>query len=419
MSKLPQKQVKIFDTTLRDGQQCPGAGMSFEKNLEYAHISAKAGVDILEAGFPSASQTDFKIVHTIASEFAGLTNSPIVAGLCQLREAQIDKTIEALLPITTCKRARLHVYLPVDPELMKASLGELANKKDLLIQDVYRLVKKSFDAGCEVELSPEGYSRMGNHFDFTTDIIRAAISGGATVINCPDTIGGACYLEGKDYFVEKMNQHANIMRTEFPDKNITWSVHCHNDMGLALENSMNGVFLGPATQIEGCFNGIGERAGNVSLEQCIMYLKCFGHIGNGKNTFFTGSHIQYLKEISDFVSDNMLKRQAHWPVTGDNAARHTSGGHTNAILKNPLAYQPFDPRETGHEITFLFGPMSGSNLAKSIIEKHGYTCAESEKVKITEYIKDYYADRRKGITDQELMQAYLAFRQKEKQNGQS
>lgn len=407
---MKKQQIKIFDTTLRDGQQCPGAGMPFEKNIEYARLAAKAGVDILEAGFPSASKTDYMIVKTIVSELVGEKDSPIIAGLCQLREKQVEITIDALSEAQPHGKARVHLYLPVDPQLMHDSLGEAAKNKPQLIEEVHRLCQLAAKAGMEVQFSPEGYSRMGDTFDFVTDVIRAAVSAGVTVINCPDTIGGACRLQGKDYFVERMNQHAEIIRKEFPDKEITWAVHCHNDFGLALENSMNAVFFGPATQVEGCFNGIGERAGNAALEQCIMYLKKFGDLGTDGRSLYTKINVDVLQTISDFVSHYMLARQAHWPITGENAARHSSGGHTNAIIKNPLAYQPFDPREVGKEISFLFGPLSGGNHAKNIIEQCGYVCEESEKAQIAQYIKDHYADRRKGITDQELLQAYLHYR---------
>lgn len=413
---MQAKQIKIFDTTLRDGQQCPGAGMSFEENIAYAKLAAKVGVDVIEAGFPAASQSEFDIVHTIAQELSGLSAGPIVAALCQLREPQVDATIKALEPLVKHQRARLHTYLPVDPELMRVSLGKAADQHSVLIEDVYRFAKKASDAGLEVEFSPEGYSRMGENFNFVTDVLRAAVEGGVTIMNCPDTIGGACKLQGKEYFVEKMKLHADILKKEFPAKNIIWSAHCHNDFGLALENTMNAVFWGPVTQIEGCFNGIGERAGNVSLEQCIMYLKCFGAIGNGETSFFTNINTEHLKSISDFVSQHMLLRQPHWPITGGNSAKHSSGGHTNAIMKNPLAYQPFDPKEIGNEISFLFGPSSGGNHLKTIIEGFGYTCDDTEKTNIAQFIKDHYADRRKGVTDDELFNAYLYYRKPIKSN---
>ncbi len=408
---MTNQPIIIFDTTLRDGQQCPGAGMSFDNNLEYARLAAEAGIDVLEAGFPAASQTDFMIVNTIAQELSGKTDAPIIAGLCQTREKQVEITINALQPAVAHRKGRLHIYLPVDPQLMQDSLGQHAINKEQILKDIYQLIKQACDAGLEVEFSAEGYSRVRQNFDFATDTFRAAVSGGATILNCPDTIGGACKLQGADYFVEHMNQHAAIIRKEFPDKVITWSAHCHNDFGLALDNTMNAVFFGPATQVEGCINGIGERAGNVALEQCIMYIKNFGALGNGEHTFSTRVNTAKLKPLSDFVHRYMLPRQPHWPITGDNAAKHTSGGHTNAVIKNPLAYQPFDPLEVGNEITLSFGPLSGGNHAKVIIEQFGYRCDENEKASIAQFIKDFYADRRKGITDPELLQAYLYFRQ--------
>lgn len=409
--QMNDRHVKIFDTTLRDGQQCPGAGMSFEHNLQYARLACDLRVDVLEAGFPSASDLDFNIVRTICEEVATMQHKPVIAGLCQLREEQVIKTIESLQPLVSFGKARLHTYVPVDPELMPASLGKLATDTGRIISELYRLTKMAVEAGMEVQFSPEGYSRVGKNFDFTTELIRAAIEAGATVINCPDTIGGASSFEGDEYFVKKMSRHAEIMRAEFPDRPITWSVHCHNDFGLAVQNSVNGVMDGPATQIEGCINGIGERAGNAALEQCIMIIKHFSESANKENPFYTTVITDKLQAISDFVSKHMLPRQPHWPVSGDNAAKHSSGGHTNAILKNPMAYQPFDPKEIGKKISFLFGPLSGGNHAKSIIENFGYACADSEKAEVAQFIKNQFPLRRKGITDDELMQAYIQYRQ--------
>jgi len=241
-------------------------------------------------------------------------------------------------------------------------------------------------------------------------LIRAAIEAGARVINCPDTIGGACSIQGDEYFVKKMNSHAEIIASEFPGREVIWSAHCHNDFGLAIQNSLNAVFDGPVRQIEGCINGVGERAGNAALESVIMLVKQFGAEAASADPYYTNVDVSRLQETCDFIDTHMLKRQAHWPISGTNAAKHSSGGHTNAILKNPLAYQPFDPNEIGKEISFLFGPLSGGNHAKSIIEAAGFRCDEAEKTDIALYIKELYKDRRKGITDQELIVGYLQYR---------
>lgn len=404
------QRIYIFDTTLRDGQQSPGAGMSFEDNLDYAEHADLLNVDVLEAGFPAASQLDFQIVNAISKNMTDKNSAMIIAALCQLREEQFVSTMKSLTPSVNQKKARVHTYVPADPNLMVTSLGEFANDKNKIIKEVYRLISMAVKEGFEVEFTPEGYSRIQTNFDFVTDLIRAAVSAGAQVINCPDTIGGAARIEGQEYFVHHMKKHADIIAKEFPNREIIWSAHCHNDIGLALDNSINAVFDGPARQVEGCMNGIGERAGNLALEQFVMYIKKFGSKSNSTNPYYTNINLNYIKKISDFVAEKMLFRQPHYPIVGDNAARHSSGGHTNAILKNPLAYQPFDPKEIGGEINFVFGPLSGSNHAKKVIEKQGYYCTHEEKTVIAQAIKNYYKDRRKGITDEELMKGYFHFR---------
>jgi len=404
-----KEKVRIFDTTLRDGQQCPGAGLRFEQNLEYARLASELGVDVLEVGFPAASRTDFNIVKLLAEEIASADKNISIAALCQLRDEQIDLTMEALLPARRFNKALLHTYVPVSPELMEVSLGAKADREKI-IKDTYSFIKRASEAGYEVEFSPEGYSRQGDNLNFVSDLILAAVEAGVSIINCPDTIGGAFEYQGENYFVELMKLHADMVAKKFPERSIIWSVHCHNDFGLAVHNSVKAVFDGPARQIEGCINGVGERAGNAALESVIMIIKEFGDVRKSAPSIFTDVNISVLSKISDFVAKYMLPRQPHWPVTGDNAAKHSSGGHTNAVLKNPLAYQPFDPRVFGKNISIVFGPLSGGNHAQSIIEDLGYICTNDEKSIIAQYVKDVYADRRKGITDNELLKAYFSYR---------
>ena len=407
---MTSKKIYILDTTLRDGQQSPGAGMSYQDNLDYADLANKLNIDVLEAGFPAASNADFAIVNQISQNMAAINSPMRISALCQLREDQVQRTMAALAPSLAIGRARIHIYVPVDPELMSASLGKLAEDKPLIIATAHKLVAIATKAGFEVEFSPEGYSNQRENFDFVTELIKSVINAGASVINCPDTIGGASRHQGEDYFVNKIAQHAALMQQEFPAKDLIWSMHCHNDFGTALDNTMHAVFNGVASQIEGCINGVGERAGNVALEQCIMLIRQFGRGPHLKQPIHTDINIQYLKQASDFIAARMLPRQPHSPIVGQNSAAHTSGGHINAILKNPLAYQPFDPKDIGSEISFVFGPLSGSNHAQQIIRKFNYRCEDSEKVTITQAIKDCYADRRKGITDQELLVAYKTYR---------
>ncbi len=405
---MKKEKVIIFDTTLRDWQQCPWAWMSFENNIEYARLAKLLWVDILEAWFPSASKLDFDIVSKISEKFWGKGSKMKICWLCQLREQQVDITIDALKHATKYWNSILHVYLPVDPILLKASLWEKSKDKKKLIQSVYNLIKKATTKWVEIEFTPEWYSRLWINFDFTTHVIKAAIQWWATTINCPDTIWWASRYEWKKYFLENIIKHKKIIDKTFPDNKVIWSCHNHNDLWLATDNSINSVFNWPVRQIEVCVNAVWERAWNASLEQCVMIINNFWKQDN--NHFYTNINLKHLKEISDYVDRHMLNRQFHFPITWDNSARHSSWWHTNAILKNPLVYQPFDPKTVWSSISFIFGPLSWSNHAKDIIIKHWYKCSESEKTIIAQFIKEFYSDRRKWITDHEVLQWYFEFR---------
>ena len=376
--------------------------MSFKDNIQFAKLANDLNIDILEAGFPAASKMDFNIVNAIAKEIDTNGSNMIVAGLCQMKEEQLLLTMRALEPLRRKKQARVHIYLPVDPVLAKSSLKE--NNQKLNIQETYRLIKLAYDKGFQVQFSAEGYSMLGDQFSYVSDLFNAAVHGGATIINCPDTIGGASIHQGSQYFIKNIKKHANIIKSNFPDKKITWSVHCHNDLGMALSNSINAVFDGTVKQVEGCINGVGERAGNMALEQFFIYLHKFGN--DIVNKYYTTVNLSKIQVISNFISDKMLPRQPHSPIVGDNSAKHSSGGHTNAILKNPLAYQPFDPKLTGNSISFIFGPLSGGNLLQEIINNYGYKCPNTDKARIAQLIKDKYSHRRKGITDKEVIYAF-------------
>lgn len=407
---MDKNQIIIFDTTLRDGQQCPWAWMSFEDNIKFAYMASRLWIDVLEAWFPSASKEDFKIVNTIAKELAPLDNSMTICWLCQLRENQVDITIESLLPAVKYKKARFHIYLPVDPNLLIASLGDKANDKKQLIKNTFDFISKAVNAWLEVEFSPEWYSCLWDNYDFTTELIRAAVSAWATTINCPDTIWWAHILQWEDYYLENIKKHTEMIKNEFPNKDIIWSCHNHNDFWCAVENSIKAVFDWPVRQIEVAVNWIWERSWNASLEQCAMIIKHYAKYRNPNNPLFTNINTDMLKEVSDFVSDKMLPRQPNFPIVWDNAAKHSSWWHTNAILNNPLSYQPFDPSEVWTKITFSFWPLSWWNHAKDIIKNFGYICDDDEKAEIAQFIKDYFSTRRKGITDNELLKWYFEYR---------
>ncbi len=411
-----EKKVEITDTTLRDGQQSPWAWMTYQQNIEYAKMIANAmrwWDHILEAWFPSASNTEWRIVNDIAKETSWIENSPKISSLSQLKEEQIEQTIKALEPAKSSGKGRIHTFFPVDPILMEASVWIQHSdhkKKNEIIEKVFKLCKLAKDEDMEVQFSPEGYSRMQNNwknnFDFVTQLIKASIEWGARIINCPDTIWEASRFE-EDYFINQIKRHNQIIQEAYGSMPITWSVHCHDDFWLAVANSKEALFdpESPVTQVEWTINWVGERAGNASIEEIVMIINHFGN----KHWIYTEFDLKSLKKLSDFVATYMLPRQPHKAIVWDNASTHSSGIHVNAIEKDPTSYQPFDPKKVWSKITTLFGPSSGSNHAKKIIEKSGYSFPEEKRYELFHYIKDYWQEKRKGITDEELMEAFFEY----------
>lgn len=397
------KKIVFFDTTLRDGQQSPGAWMSISDNVRYAQGAKKLGVDYLEAGFPSASWAEFERVQTIIAEIVDAT-SPVIVGLTQIRPHLVEKTIASLLPAAPYKKGRMHIYIPIDPKLAAVSIWTAHPKE--FCEELYVSCKQATDAWLSVEFSLEGYSRMGENFDLGTELICAAIEWWATMINCPDTIGMGHRSQGEAYFVQHMRTHAARISELYPHKEIFRSTHNHNDIWTAVENSLYAVTQWPATQIECTMNGVGERAGNASLEQLAIQIYLYGQ----QMGITHGLHMEYLQELSDLIAEKMLPRQPHRPVTWVNAARHTSWGHVNALLKDPSVYQPFDPKIVWKPgISLLFWLSSWGNHVKEIVEWAWYRCDKEKAAPCAQYLKDTYADRYKWISDEEVVAWFLAF----------
>lgn len=420
---MKEKSIRIFDTTLRDGQQCPWAGMTKEQNIEFAHKLASAmwENDIIEAGFPASSEYEFDIVSTISREIGSKEWSAKIAALCQLIEEQVVKTIQALDWCAKWKW-RLHTYVPVDPVLMEASINVTHDniaKKQEFVKNVEKYCKLASDAWLEVQFSPEWYSRFRNkqdrnnqeepwmdNFDFVTDLICAALRWWASQINFPDTIWWACKLEWDEYFINDINKHIAIVKERFPDKNVQFSVHCHNDMWKAVENSINALIDTDVTTVECAVNGVWERAGNTDMQQVLMTIYQFG----AKHGLKTDFDLSKLSELSDYIRDNMLPRQPNYPITWDNASKHASGGHANAIIKNPLAYQPYDPVVVWKKIEIVWTPSSWSNQTVYLLNELWYEVYEFEKDIFRDFIKEKYKERRKWITNDELIDAFMEFR---------
>src|SRR5579871_2542814 len=298
-----QNRVLIFDTTLRDGEQCPGASMTLEEKLEVAELLDEMGVDIIEAGFPIASQGDFESVAAIAKR----TKKAIIAGLSRAALNDIDRCAEA---VKHAKRPRIHTFLATSPVHMKWKLQK--NEQEVL-EMVVAQVTRARNHVEDVEWSAEDSTR--SEHDFLCRCIEAAIKAGATTINLPDTVGYTTPAEYAAMFKMVRERVPNADKARF-------SVHCHNDLGMAVANSLSGV-EGGARQIECTINGIGERAGNAALEEVVMAIKTrndfYGNIECGVNTR------EILKSSRLISRMSGLTVQRSKAIVGENAFAHSSG----------------------------------------------------------------------------------------------
>lgn len=429
MNKTSSKEIRIFDTTLRDGQQCPWAGMTIAQNIKFAHMLAetmKWWNHIIEVWFPSANETEFEIARQLSNEIWSIDWWPIIAWLCQLRnewsqnhERQIDRTINALEPWIKFWKSRLHTYVPVDPILAKASIGLDFNdsaKKTDIVEKTKKLISIIVSAWIEVEFSTEWYSMFHrknmNNESWTLELIQAAIEWWATTINFPDTIWWSHFMQWEKYFINNINKHIKELSKRYPDKHINWSIHCHNDLGQAVTNSMNAICMSNINQIECTINWVGERAWNANMQEILMAIKLYWENQWIKTTF----DISKLQKLSDYIAKHMIPRQPNSPINWNNSARHTSWWHVNAMRRDWETYHIFDPETVWNSIELVFWPSSWWWLAQEIIKKNWYICLNEEKSNIASFIIEYYKDRRKWITDDELMQVYFEYRIQNNEN---
>ncbi|MEW6161687.1 MAG: 2-isopropylmalate synthase, partial [Verrucomicrobiota bacterium] len=323
-----KNRILIFDTTLRDGEQCPGASMNLREKLEVARQLARLKVDIIEAGFPITSEGDFASVQTIAREIKG----PIIAGLARCVPKDIDAAGAAVKPAG--KRARIHVFLATSKLHREFKLGKAQHEILRLAVEGVKRAKSFVD---DVEFSPEDGSRTEP--EFLIQVCKAVVAAGATTVNIPDTVGWAV----PDQFGMLIAQLRDAV-PEFASGKAVISVHCHNDLGLAVANSLAAVKAG-ARQVECTINGIGERAGNASLEEIVMSVKT-------REDFFgdlhTGIHTREIVKTSRLVSRmSGLLVQRSKAIVGENAFAHSSGIHQDGILKKRETYEIMNPQEVG------------------------------------------------------------------------
>ncbi|MFL5030979.1 MAG: 2-isopropylmalate synthase [Xanthobacteraceae bacterium] len=372
-------RVVIFDTTLRDGEQSPGATMTHEEKLEVAELLDQMGVDIIEAGFPIASEGDFHAVHEIAKR----TRKAVVAGLARAGQADIDRAGEAIKP---AERGRIHTFISTSPVHMKWKL-QLEPQKvyEMVIASVTRARKYTDD----VEWSCEDGTRTEH--DFLCRCVEAAINAGAATINIPDTVG---YTVPEEYFALM-----KMVRERVPNSDkARFSVHCHDDLGMAVANSLAGVRAG-IRQIECTVNGIGERAGNASLEEVVMAMRT----RNDVLPFWTGIDATMLTRASKLVSAvTSFPVQYNKAIVGRNAFAHESGIHQDGMLKHTQTYEIMQPEEVGVKQTSLvMGKHSGRHAFVHKLEELGYKLSSNQLEDAFVRFKAL-ADRKKQIYDEDL-----------------
>lgn len=374
-----RERVYIFDTTLRDGEQSPGVNLNIAEKLEIAKQLARLGVDIIEAGFPIASQGDFEAVKTIAQEVKGVT----VAGLARTNRQDIDRAWESL---KGADQARIHTFIATSDIHMKY---KLRMSREQVIETAVKSVEYARKYTSDVEFSAEDASRSDP--GFLCQVFEAVIAAGATTINIPDTVGYAIPTEfGK--FIKSI--HNNTKGIE----NVILSVHCHDDLGLAVANSLAAVMEG-ARQLEGAINGIGERAGNASLEEIIMSLHTRRDLYNVETRVNTKEIYRTSKMVSKLTGMSIQPNKA---IVGKNAFAHESGIHQDGILKEKNTYEIMNPEMVGISHTKLvLGKHSGRHAFKDRLAQLGYVL-ENEELKRAFARFKALADRKKEITDQDL-----------------
>jgi 2-isopropylmalate synthase len=377
--KREADRVLIFDTTLRDGEQCPGATMTHEEKLEVAEVLDAMGVDVIEAGFPIASEGDFAAVNEIAKR----TKKAVVCGLARASFKDIDCCAEAIKP---AERRRIHTFLSTSPVHMKYKLQKEPHEVyEMVIAQVTRARNYTDD----VEWSSEDGTRT--EFDFLCRCVEAAIKAGATTINIPDTVG---YTVPDEYFALMQR-----LRERVPNSDAArFSVHCHNDLGMAVANSLAGVRAG-ARQIECTINGIGERAGNAALEEVVMAMR----VRNDVLPYWTGIDATMLTRASKLVAAvTSFPVQYNKAIVGRNAFAHESGIHQDGMLKHTQTYEIMMPEDVGVKQTSLvMGKHSGRHAFVHKLEELGYRLAGNQLEDAFVRFKAL-ADRKKHVYDEDI-----------------
>ncbi len=377
---MNEKRIAIFDTTLRDGEQSPGCSMYLEEKISMARQLEKLGVDVIEAGFPFASEGDFRSVVAVANECRDTT----IAGLCRTVASDIHRAAEAL---KTAKRSRIHTFVATSDIHLEYKLKK---SRAEVIDMAANAVKIAHGCADEVEFSAEDATR--SDVNFLCQVFAAAVENGATILNVPDTVG---YMLPTEY--------ADLVRTikerVVGDRDVKISVHCHNDLGLAVANSLAAIEAG-AEQVECTVNGVGERAGNASLEELVMAMAVRADKMPYRNGIDTTQLYPASQLLSSIVSFGVQPNKA---IVCRNAFAHEAGIHHHGVLSNPLCYEIMTPESVGvPKNSIVLGKHSGRHALISRYEALGFDLNDSQ-------IADIYprfialADRKKNVYDQDLL----------------
>ncbi|HEX8948239.1 MAG TPA: 2-isopropylmalate synthase [Dissulfurispiraceae bacterium] len=371
------RTIKIFDTTLRDGEQSPGASMNVDEKIQVARQLVKLGVDIIEAGFPIASPGDFDAVQRIAHEVTGAT----IAGLARAKEEDIRRAWEA---VKDAPQKRIHTFHSTSDIHLKHQFR--VSREEALRRSV-ETVKLARSLAEDVEFSPMDATRT--EIPYLLDVVEAVVEAGASTVNIPDTVGYTTPAE--------FGGMIKAVKERIGDRAVI-SVHCHNDLGLAVANSLAAIING-AGQIECTINGIGERAGNCSMEEIVMNLKTRGDFYNARTNINTKEIIRTSRLVTRITGIHVQPNKA---IVGANAFAHESGIHQDGLLKEKMTYEIIKPDDIGLNRTELvLGKHSGRHAFKTRLQELGYELSAEEMETAFKKFK-HLADQKKNIFDEDL-----------------
>ncbi len=373
------ERVFIFDTTLRDGEQSPGATMNTQEKISMARQLEVLGVDIIEAGFPAASQGDFEAVRAIAQSVGDVQ----VAGLCRAMPADIDRAWEA---VKVAKNPRIHTFLATSAIHMK---HKLRKEPEQVLEMAAKAVRHAAQYTSNVEFSAEDASR--SDWDFLAKICSLAVEAGATTLNIPDTVG---YAQPEEYAELIRHLRKNVQGAD----RVVFSVHCHNDLGLAVANTLSAIRAG-ARQAEVTVLGIGERAGNAAVEEVVMAMRTRPELYPFETRIKTEQLFPSCRRLSQIIGQPIPPYKA---IVGPNAFAHESGIHQDGVLKNRLTYEIMTPLSIGRTGTeMVIGKHSGSHAVKRKIEELGYRLTDEQLSVAFAAVKEL-ADKKEHVYDEDV-----------------